>query len=413
MRETWQQLSLIERIQWLRYGLPPVLVVVVVLYQLGVAQAVERNYGHFVHYSVEISFYSVTGPLVTWLTLVWVERRLQEKDALERQVQARTQQLASLTAVSADAILSLDGQNRVLSWNRGAEQMLGYPSAAIIGQPLSALLPDAETLHKQLAQTGAVQNFETTARSENGRTLTVNLSQTNIPAIDDTAPAGLIIMRDITTRKEREAILEEERGRIARDLHDGVAQTLYFLALKGDMARQQIAGQSTVVAGELQEMSSTARQVIRDVRRTIYALRPLEWAESQFFPELHRFIAGYAEQLGWKAAVELDEKIKLPTRLEPTIYRLIQESLNNIAKHAGAHCIWVSLSTSQDNAQYRLVIRDDGQGFNPEATPNHGLGLIQMQARAEAANGTLTITSDPETGTTIEACLPIMEGRTR
>ncbi|MFQ5435556.1 MAG: sensor histidine kinase, partial [Anaerolineae bacterium] len=123
--------------------------------------------------------------------------------------------------------------------------------------------------------------------------------------------------------------------------------------------------------------------------------------------------AGYAEQLGWKAAVELDEKIKLPTRLEPTIYRLIQESLNNIAKHAGAHCIWVSLSTSQDNAQYRLVIRDDGQGFNPEATPNHGLGLIQMQARAEAANGTLTITSDPETGTTIEACLPIMEGRTR
>ncbi len=99
MHKTWQQLSLIDRIRWLRYVLPPLLIVIVVIYQLGVAQALERNYGHAVHYGVEISFYSLTGPLVTWLTLIWVERRLQEKDALEQQVQARTQQLAGLTAV--------------------------------------------------------------------------------------------------------------------------------------------------------------------------------------------------------------------------------------------------------------------------------------------------------------------------
>ncbi len=119
-------------------------------------------------------------------------------------------------------------------------------------------------------------------------------------------------MRDITARKEREAILAEERGRIARDLHDGVAQTLYFLALKGDMARQQIIDKSEQVANELKELSQTARRVIRDVRRTIYALRPLEWTEGQFLPELSRFVSGYAEQMGWQTVIEFDDAMQLP-----------------------------------------------------------------------------------------------------
>lgn len=411
MHKTWQKLSLIDRIRRLRFVLPPVLVFVVVIYQLGVAQALERLYGHAVHYGVEISFYSLTGPLVTWLTLIWVERRLQEKDALERQMQARTQQLASLTAVSADAILSLDGQNRILSWNQGAERMLGYPAHVIIGQPLSTLLQDAETLLNRLSETGAVQNFETKAQSENGRFLTINLSQTSLPTVNDTAPASLIIMRDITARKEREAILEEDRGRIARDLHDGVAQTLYFLALKGDLARQQIASQSETGANQLKEISRTARHVIRDVRRTIFALRPLDWEEGQFIPELRRFISGYAEQMGWKTVIELDDTLELSPRHEPTIYRLTQESLNNIAKHAGANCVWVTLSVSPKQTHYQLSIRDDGNGFDSRTAPKHGLGLAQMQARVKATGGTLTITSNSETGTSIAAHLPIVERR--
>ncbi|MFQ5645280.1 MAG: histidine kinase, partial [Thiogranum sp.] len=300
-RFTWQELSLIERIRWLRYVLPPVLVFVVVIYQLGVARALERNYGHFVHYSVEIGFYSLAGPLVTWLTLVWVERRLSEKERLERQVQARTQQLASLTAVSADAILSLDAQGRITSWNRGAERMLGCPASEMIGQPLTQLLPEADTLTARLQQHGVVQNFETTARTCDGRSLTVDLTQTRLAEADEALSVSLIIMRDVTTRREREAIREEERARIARDLHDGVAQTLYFLALKADMARQQMRQNPDQVTAELKTIGQTTRQVIRDVRRTIFALRPLDWSNGGFLPALRRFIKGFAEQVGWQA----------------------------------------------------------------------------------------------------------------
>jgi PAS domain S-box-containing protein len=207
-RFTWQKLSLIERIRRLRYVLPPALVVVVVIYQLGVAQTLARNYGHTVHYGVEIAFYSLVGPMVTWITLVWVERRLLEQERLERQVQVRTQQLASLTAVSADAILSLNTRGYIASWNKGAERIFGYAEAAIVGHPLSLLLPEALHLQRQ----GTVQNYETTAHTQGDRTITVDLTQTQLAATDEDMPVSLIIMRDVTTRREREAILEEERG---------------------------------------------------------------------------------------------------------------------------------------------------------------------------------------------------------
>lgn len=408
---SWQRISLIERIRWLRYVLPPALILVVIVYQLGIAQSLERDYGHVVHYGVEIGFYSLVGPVVTFLTLIWVERRLREQKRLERQVQARTQQLASLTAVSADAILSLDAQGRITSWNQGAERMLGYQASIIIGQPLSQLLLDAETLAVRLQEHGEVRDFETTAIANDGRTLTVELTQTRLVKADEGSTASLIIMRDVTTRRERESIREEERARIARDLHDGVAQTLYFLALKADMTRQQVTQRPEWAATELKEIGKMARRVIREVRRTIFALRPLNWSESNFVPTLTRFVEEFAEQIGWQVVVDIDDsESTIPSRLEPTIFRLVQESLNNAAKHAEASHVWVSLQRLEGDALLNLLIRDDGCGFNPDEVTNSGLGLNQMRERVTAVGGTLQVNSEPEEGTTVIAQLPVSGG---
>ena len=86
-----------------------------IIYQLGIAQSLVRDYGQVVHFSVENGIYSLVGAVVTLFTLIWVERRLLELERLEQQVQARTQQMASLTAVSTDAILSLDSQGQITS----------------------------------------------------------------------------------------------------------------------------------------------------------------------------------------------------------------------------------------------------------------------------------------------------------
>ncbi|MFQ5401305.1 MAG: histidine kinase [Anaerolineae bacterium] len=405
-RFTWQKLSLIERVHWLRYVLPPLLAVVVVLYQLQVARRLAENYGHPIHYAVEIGFYSLVGPAVSWFTLVWVERRLIEQKRLERQVQARTQQIASLTAVSADAILSLDRQGNIASWNQGAARLFGYSAKEIVGQPLSLLLPEAT----QLQQQGTVQNFETAARAQDGRSITVDLTQTQLTAGDVGMPVSLIIMRDVTARREREAVLEEERARIARDLHDGVAQTLYFLALKADLARQQISQSPEQAEADLRDLGQKARQVIREVRRTIFALRPLSWADGGFLPALRQFVAGFAEQVGWQAEVAIAEACAIAQRLEPTLFRLVQESLNNVAKHAEASQVWISLCPAGDGRTLILTVRDNGRGFDPEAINGNGLGLGQMKARVAAVGGEFRLESQPGAGTTISANLPLPGG---
>ena len=293
----WQRLSLIERIHWLRKLLPPFLAIWVVTYQLGFAQALEVAYGHVVHYGVEIAFYSLAGPIVTWITLVWVERNLQEKELLTHQVQAAQQ--------------------------------------------------------------------------------------------------------------EKTAVLEEDRARIARDLHDSVAQTLYFLALKSDLLRNKLTVNDESEA-ELREMGQTARKVIRDVRRTIYALRPLDWSETGFLPSLRQFIRGFAEQIGWQVAIGFQDINVSPTQ-EPIVFRLVQESLNNVAKHAEANQVWINLAPSEDGRWLTLIIRDDGCGFDIATISGHGFGLSQMRSRVESFGGAFQIESKLGQGTAVSAQLPLKE----
>jgi PAS domain S-box-containing protein len=406
----WQALPLLDRIHRLRYFLPPALAILVVGYQLGVTRALEATYGHFVHYSVEIAFYSLAGPVVTWLTLVWVEHRLAEKEALEKEVRARERHLASLTAASADAILGLDDAGRITSWNRGAEHLFGYSRNEVLGQLVALILPDAGQLAGRLRRDRVVQNFETEALTRDGRQVSVDLTQTLLSDRDAETVASSLILRDVTARREREAIVEEERARIARDLHDGVAQTLYFLALKADMVCQQLSADEAHPpwAADLEQIGRETRQVIRDVRRTIFALRPLGWEQGGFLPALERFVRDFAEQLGWQASFAIDaEKLAIPARLEATIFRLVQESLNNVAKHAQAGRVWIELRSTRVPARVLLTVRDDGQGFDPSATDARGLGLGQMRQRVEAVGGAFGVDSKPLAGTMITATIPV------
>jgi signal transduction histidine kinase len=96
----------------------------------------------------------------------------------------------------------------------------------------------------------------------------------------------------------------------------------------------------------------------------------------------------------------------IPSRLELTVFRLVQESLNNAAKHAEASRVWVSLENVEAGKELKLTIRDDGRGFVPEDVADGGLGLSQMRERVAAAGGTLQLNSRPGNGTTVIAKLP-------
>jgi PAS domain S-box-containing protein len=438
----WRKMSLADRIQWLQWRVPLTLIIIVILYQLGPARIVDEELGHLMHYSIEIAFYSLVGPAATWVTLAWIGRWLAEKEAVEQQARERERYLASITEASADAIVSLDNDWRIRSWNRGAESIFGYAAGEILDEPFRALLADKGDADGEIAclsagldQRGFVRDYELTCRTKSGQRVVVELTQTQL--MDDAGKVSgtSAILRDITQRKEREEIVNEERGRIARDLHDGLAQNLYFLALKTDLCRKLLDQEPARVHQELRTIKQSLQDSIEDVRSTIFALRPMDLRRLGFWRGTQQFITAFGEQhtlkIDWRVS---GNKEDLPSSLEPTLFRLIQESLNNVGKHAGARHVWIDLVLGHSD-RVGLTIRDDGQGFVVErgnganslsdgsmspgrvsgdglAFPDgrrSGLGLIQMRERVGALGGTFEVESQVGRGTTVSAWLPVPE----
>jgi PAS domain S-box-containing protein len=227
--------ALKRRVAVLRWAFPAVLAVLATWYQLGLARWVLNKYGDSAHFGVEIVFYATAGPLLAFWVLTLIGRWLDEKERAEKQARSIEQRFASITAASADAILSLDPAGRVESWNLGAEFLFGYPADEMRGQPFSKLFGSGERaevefqwLAETVLQTGFIRGHETTCRDANGREIAVELTATHLT--DETGQSlGLsVILRDITERKHR----EEEIRRINASLNEQVAERTRELAQK-------------------------------------------------------------------------------------------------------------------------------------------------------------------------------------
>ncbi|MFQ5854839.1 MAG: PAS domain S-box protein [Anaerolineae bacterium] len=412
----WRKMPLADRIRWLQWRVPLALIIVVILYQLGPARIVQLQFGHLIHYSVEIAFYSLVGPAVTWVTLAWIGRWLAEKEAIEQQARERERYLASITEASADAIVSLDNDWRIRSWNRGAETIFGHTADEILDQPFRTLLADQTRAEEEIAslsdslqRNGFVRDYELTCLTRAGQRVVVELTQTQIADDAGQVMGTSAVLRDITQRKEREDIVNEERARIARDLHDGLAQNLYFLALKTDLCRKLLDQEPDRVRQELRTIKQSLQDSIQDVRSTILALRPMDLRRLGFWRGTQQFITAFGEQHELQVDFQvIGRKEDLPSSLEPTLFRLIQESLNNVGKHAGARHVLIDVVLDRSDC-VGLTIRDDGQGFKVSHGNGHnsGLGLTQMRERVEAMDGTFEIHSQVGHGTTVSAWLPV------
>lgn len=220
--------TLRQRITTLRWALPLTLIVLVFVYQLGPARWVHDNYNHAIHYVIEIILYATVGPLMTFWALRRVEGWLDEKEQAEQAAQASQKRLAAITSASADAILGIDAEGRIESWNRGAALLFGYGEAEISERPITALLQGDgggsdvawQWLQEAVAQDGFVRGQEATCVDAGGRTFPVELTATRLSDGQD-SPAGMsIIMRDIARRKQR----EEEIRRLNANLNQQVRE---------------------------------------------------------------------------------------------------------------------------------------------------------------------------------------------
>jgi signal transduction histidine kinase len=188
---------------------------------------------------------------------------------------------------------------------------------------------------------------------------------------------------------------EAERARIARDLHDNVAQSLAYVGFELDRL--------AVVHGddpELKELQGVVRGVVAELRETLYQLRA-NVSESQDLVDVARdYIVRWSNRTGVETQFAPDTGgRRVPVQIEQELWRILQESLTNVERHADASHAWVSWRIGDGRAQ--LEVRDDGRGMNTDAVSRERYGLVGIRERADAVGAHVTLMSEPENGTTV------------
>lgn len=196
---------------------------------------------------------------------------------------------------------------------------------------------------------------------------------------------------------------EDERQRLARNLHDELGSLLTSAKLDAARIRSRLAGAPAQTLELLAHLVGTLNSGIALGRRIIEDLRPSSLSNLGLVTTLDILAREYAQQSGVQVHSTLTP-VRLPAAAELVVYRLVQEAITNITKYAHARQVWIRLEARL--GQVEVSVRDDGVGFDPRAKPQSAYGLVGMRFRVEAAGGSLHLVSAPGQGTCIEARLP-------
>lgn len=226
----------------------------------------------------------------------------------------------------------------------------------------------------------------------------------------------LWIERQVQEKEQMERRLREQEQRllqirdevstqIASDLHDSLGPQLFALALKTDVCKKLLRSDPCQVEQELSTINEALQQSIREVRRAVYALRPIELERLGLFETLRKLVAEFEEFNQTKLELYISgEEQRLPQEIEVGLYYIVQEALYNVRKHAEARKVSIGLDVGP--RVICLTVRDDGKGFEPAKTPE-GVGLRHMRERALSLGGNFSVHAAPNEGTELRVCLPI------
>ena len=332
--------------------------------------------------------------------------------------------LAALLDSAMDAIISIDEQERIVLYNRAAEQTFGWSADQVMGQPLSMLIPARfRAAHGAHVRHFAATNVTSRRKGEgvvlyglraDGTEFPMDASISQIET--DHGKVFSVILRDVTERvkarrdlarfaTEASAIREQEKSRVARELHDELAQSLTALKMDAIWVRDHLARDPAAAAGKLAGMLEMLDSSVAATRRIAADLRPLVLDDLGLVPAIEWLVQSFTQRHGVPCTLDIDESLELGEPYATAVFRIVQESLANAAKHAQAR--QVSVRVAREGREIVLAVQDDGRGFDPQAarTPQ-SLGLIGLRERAQLLEGTVRVDSAPGRGTRIEARIP-------
>jgi two-component system CheB/CheR fusion protein len=362
-----------------------------------------------------------------------------EKDAADRLAASEERLRLIIENAREFAIFTLDLSRRITTWNTGARRVLGYSEEEIVGQSADIIFtpedraagaPEHEAM--TAVRDGRAGDERWHVRKDGSRLWSSGFMMPMRGP--DQAVIGLIkILQDRTEAKHaheteqreqaralaeqgRKELLQElasaqeaERRRISRELHDEIGQHVTALLL----GLNELASKSTDddLTTRLRELQSIADAVGKEVHRVGVQLRPTSLDDLGLVRALSTFVSMWSERAQIRADFHSEGfgSGRLPTALETAVYRIVQESLNNVLKHAEANTVSVILERKAN--EVLAIVEDDGRGFDVNAVEKtrHGqrLGLLGMNERAALNGGELRIESQPGKGTTVIMRFPL------
>ncbi len=335
--------------------------------------------------------------LIAWL--IETRRRVEQARG---EIDARYRTIAD---TAPDAIVSIDGNVRISLVNPAAAKTFGWDATEMIGQPLTMLLPEFQ-LGERLSCA------ELTGRRKDGTEFSAEVS---LGAVSGGDPAGYTgFIRDISARKAAEIELhklsgrllrlqDEERRRLARELHDSTAQLLVGLSIDLWVVNESAAALGPRSLRALAECRALTDRCLREIRTVSHLLHPPELDELGLQSALAIYVDGFAQRSGIQVNLDVAPDLgRLPQEAEIALFRIVQEALGNIHRHSGSGSASIRLVRTPFDVT--LEVNDQGSGMRSGATP--GVGIASMRERVRQLGGWLDIRS-ANGGTTVKAVIPL------
>ena len=357
-----------------------------------------------------------------------------ERQRAEQALRRSEEKYRRIVDTANEGIWIVEDDTRIVFVNQRMAAMLGYSADEMIGRSALDFIGDDSrdeaNRRMERRRAGIAEQFDLNFRHKDGSDLWGIVSTTPVPGNDGEFASALGMVTDITGRKRAEDELrrsseqiremagklitaqEEERRRIARELHDDIVQKIAVLAITMSRLKLRVPPEEPI-AQDLAGIQQRVFGLADDVRQLSHQLHPALLEHAGLRVALASFTDEFKRLEGIEVGLAVPENLvsgnndAIPRDIAVCVYRVVQESLRNVAKHSQAKRAEVTLAI-EDNTLL-LTVRDEGQGFEMDQTRGEGLGLVNIRERIHLCRGTVAITSQLNRGTTLTARIPLAQ----
>lgn len=361
--------------------------------------------------------------VATHLAGIAIERRMTEETLRRSEERYRR-----IVATAYEGVWVVDASSTLVFVNHRMAEMLGYSVDEMIGRSTRDFLEGEssgqadERMERRRA--GITEQFDFRFRRKDGSDLWGIVSTTPVMDEDNCFSGALGMVTDITQRKRAEeelrrsneqirelagrliTVQEEERRRIARELHDDIVQKVASLAISISLVKKRLPASAVSVVPEIASLQERVFGLADDIRQLSHQLHPAVLEHAGLIAALKSFTEEFSELEGVGVKLTVPERNDaIPPDIAICVYRVVQESLRNVAKHSGSKSAEVTLAI--EGSDLHLAIKDLGRGFDVDHARGTGLGMLSVRERVRLCRGSIEITSDLDRGTTVTARIPL------